>query len=201
MDIIQIVLGSTVSIISIFISNYLGRKATKNNYQLETKDKAYKSFYVPLMKFLISANKDSMIYYWYIASWYAAPGKFKKSSDLLSDLLRSNLEVLPPKVVTLVSEYSTSTSGAQMFFGDDGYRENYRHNLIKASELFDTIVRQSLQEASLISKELGYPDIAKPILESFDNIEKTNLNFPRYLPEIYQKSGPRQFVGEEPPYY
>lgn len=201
MDILQIILGSSVSIISIFVSNYLGRKATKDNYRLETKDKAYKSFYVPLMKFLISSNKDSMTYYWYIATWYAAPGKFKKKDDLLSKLLKSNLEHLPPKIVTLVSEYSVTTSGAQMFFGDDGYRDNYRHNLIKASDLFDNIIKKSLLEASSISKELGYPDIAKPILESFEGIENTNLNFPRYLPEIYQASGPRQFVGEEPPYY
>ena len=153
------------------------------------------------MKFLISANKDSMTYYWYIASWYNAPGKFKKTNDTVRSLLRDNLELVPPRIVKLVSDYSVATAGAEMFFGDGSYRENYRNQLVEASNLFDIIIKLSLKEASSISKELGYPDIATPILESFEEIENTNMNYPRYLPEIYQESGPRQFVGEEPPYY
>lgn len=200
-DWIPLIFGPTISVGSIFISNWLGRKSVKNNYQLETKDKAYSEFYIPLMKKLTSANKNSMTYYIYIAAWYAAPKGFKKTNDDFSQLFRTNLEYLPPRIIKLVPEYMTATSGAQLFFGDDGYRENYRHNLIEASDLFDKIIKISLKEASSISNELGYPDIALPILEMFEGIEHTDKNFPRYLPEVYQNNAPRQFTGEEPPYY
>ncbi|WP_414838448.1 hypothetical protein [Carnobacterium sp. TMP28] len=198
---IQILISSIVSITSIFISNWLGRKAVKDNFQLETKDKAYKNYYVPLMKLLISANKDNLTYYWFVAAWYNAPGEHKKNTDPFSTLLKGNLELLPPSIVKIIPEYNVSTSGAAMFFGENEYRENYRHNLIKSSDLFDEIIRKSLQEASKLAKTLGYPDIAAPILESFVDMEQTDMNFPRYLPEIYQTKGPRQFVGETPPYY
>lgn len=197
----QMIISSLVSITSIFISNWLGRKATKDDFQLGTKEKAYKNYYVPLMKLLISQNKSSLTYFWIVATWYNAPGQLKKTTDPLQALLNNNLELLPPNIVKIVPEYSVATSGATMFFGDNEYRENYRHNLQESSDFFDEIVKKSLIEASRLSKTLGYPDIAKPILESFVNMEQTDMNFPRYLPEIYQAKGPRQFVGEEPPYY
>lgn len=198
---IQIMISSIVSITSIFISNWLGRKATKDNFQLETKDKAYKNYYIPLMKLLISQNKNSLTYYWIVAAWYNAPEPLKKSTDPLKILLTTNLELLPPNIVKIVPEYSVATSGAALFFGDNEYRENYRQNLQESSDFFDEIIKKSLTEASRLSKQLGYPDIAKPILGSFVNMEQTDMNFPRYLPAIYQTEGPRQFVGEKPPYY
>ena len=70
---IQIMISSIVSITSIFISNWLGRKATKDNFQLETKDKAYKNYYIPLMKLLISQNKISLTYYWIVSACYNSP--------------------------------------------------------------------------------------------------------------------------------
>lgn len=200
-DWMQLIIGPLISVGSIFISNWLGRKSVKNNYQLETKDKAYSEFYIPLMKKLTSANKDSMTYYTYVAVWYGAPKEFKKRKDDFSQLFRANLEYLPPKIIKLVPEYMTATSGAQLFFGDDGYRENYRNNLIKASDLFDEIIKLSLKEASSISNELGYPDIAEPILKLFTSLKHSKFNYPRYLPEIHQDNLPRQFTGEEPPYY
>lgn len=164
-------------------------------------DKSYQSYYIPLIKFLISANEENLTYYWLIASWYSAPQPVRKTTDTLNILLSQNLEFLPPKIVSLIPKYKVTTSGAQLFFGEQGYRENYRHNLVEASDLFDKIIETSLKEASLISNKLGYPNIAKPILESFEKMEKTTSNSPRYLPEIYQTGSPRSFVGEEPPYY
>lgn len=198
---LQITIGPLISIVAIFISNWLGRKSVKNNYQLETKDKAYTHYYIPLIKMLVRANKNSLTYYWLVAAWYGAPEAVKRKNDPINDLLISNVKYLPPEIVNLVSEYSVATSGARMFFGPNSYRENYRKQLIKASNLFDEIINKSLKEASKTSETLGYPDIAKPILESFESMERTEHNHPRYLPEIYQKEQPRQFVGEEPPYY
>lgn len=201
MEIWSIVISSTISVVSIFISNFLGQKATDRKFQLQNMEKSYKEFYVPLMKFLISANKENLTYYWLIASWYNAPNGIKRTNDPIRTLLGDNLELLPPEVVKLIPEYSVATSGAQMFFGDGEYRENYRHNLVTASELFDEIIQTSLKEAKTISQKIGYPDIATPILESFENMERSQMNYPRYLPEIYQTKGPRQYTGEEPPYY
>ena len=99
---IQIMISSIVSITSIFISNWLGRKATKDNFQLETKDKAYKNYYIPLMKLLISQNKNSLTYYWIVAAWFNAPGQLKRTTDPLQTLLNNNLELLPPNIVKIL---------------------------------------------------------------------------------------------------
>lgn len=198
---IPIFLSPLISVLSIFISNWLGRKSESRRYQLEIIDKSYKNYYIPLIKFLVTTNEESRTYYWLIAVLYDAPKPFKQNIDPLNKLLNKNLEYLPPNIVTLVSRYSTVTSESRLFFGDEGYRENYRKNLIEASDLFDKIIKASLKEASSISSKLGYPDISKPILESFVNLEKTTSSFPRYLPEIYQKGSPGAFVGEEPPYH
>lgn len=146
------------------------------------------------MKLLISANKENLTYYWFVAVWYSAPGDLKKTTDPFATLVRNNLELLPPAIVEIVPEYSVATSGASLFFGESEYRENYCHNLIKSSELFDEIIKKSLQEASTLAKTLGYPNIAKPILESFVNMKQTSMNFPRYLPDIYLAKAPREFV-------
>lgn len=197
-NIIQLVVGSLITVISIFISNWLGRKSTKHDYQLETKNKAYQEFYIPLIKLLINGNKESMTYFWYVALFYQAPEEIR-SDDHFNTLVKNNIQYLPPQVVPYIQRYSLESHGAQLFFREDGYDEDYKHHLVNASDLFDTIIKLSLQEASLLARELGYPDIAMPILETFESIEETKMNYPRYLPEIYQKSGPKQFVGEKPP--
>lgn len=200
-DWLQILSGPMISIIAIFISNWLGRKSNQNEFKLNSMKNAYLNFHLPLMKILILANKNALTYYWIIAAWYNAPGEFKKDNDRLLSLLRSNLEYLPPEIVKLVPEYMVATSGARLFFGDNEYRENYKKSLDTASDLFDEIIKSSLQDASRLANKLGYPDISKPILESFLNIEHSQHNYPRALPEIYQTNSPRQFVGPEPPYY
>lgn len=149
-------IGPVVSIISIFIANWLGRITAKQDYKLQTKEKSYLNFYVPLMKFLSSANKNSMTYYFLIAIWYGAPKPIRKEDDFLNHLLKNNLELLPPDIVNLVPEYNVATGGSKLFFGEDQYHDNYRENLINSSELFDKIITLSLKEASIISKALGY---------------------------------------------
>ena len=198
---VSLLSGPIISIIAIFISNWLGRKTNENEFELQTMDKAYHSFYIPLMKLLISANKNSLTYYYLVAIWYSAPKEFKRKDDQFLNLIRRNIEYLPPKIVNLIPDYMVATGGAELFFGVNGYRENYRAQLEKASDLFDEIIKLSLEEANLISNRLGYPNISKPILEAFLNLEHSPHNYPRALPEIYQKSSPRQFVGPEPPYY
>lgn len=198
---LPIAFSPLISVVSIFISNWLGRKSESRKYQLETTDAAYNNYYIPLMKILVSANESNLTYYWFIAVLYSAPEPVKSSSDFLKQLLNTNLQYLPSQLIKKIPKYNVATSGAQLYFGDDGYRENYRHNLITASDLFDEIIEISLREASLTAKRLGYPDIAKPILESFLDAEETIYNFPRYLPEIYQKSSPNTFVGKDAPFY
>lgn len=196
-----IYLSPFVSVISIFISNWLGRLSEKSKYRQLTLEKTYLNYYVPLMKFLATVNKESMTFYWMVAAWYLGPESSKSNAKLLSNLLRTNIELLPPKIVMKISKFSGAVSGTEMFFGEGEYRENYRHNLIEGSELFDEIIIESLKEASTISKKLGYPNIAKPLLESFQSMEQNQRNHPRYLPEIYQKQPPRVFQGSKPPYY
>ena len=200
-DWMQILSGPIISIIAIFISNWLGRKSSQNEFKLKSMENAYLNYHLPLMKMLISTNKDNLTYYWTVAVWYSAPPGIKKKNDYVLTLVRENLEHLPPDIVNLVPDYMVATGGAELFFSDDGYRQNYKNTLETASNLFDKIIKLSLEDASRLADKLGYPDISKPILESFLNMEKTPHNHPRALPEIYQTSSPRQFVGPEPPYY
>lgn len=198
---LSVFLGPLVTIISLFIADIFLKKNEARKYRLSTIESAYEEFYLPLIKFLMSANKDNMTYYYLIAVWYGAPKQVRKSTDQLDKLLHQNLKYLPPEVIKLVSEYTTSTAGARMFFGLDSYQENYLDSLRKASDLFDKIVKASLKEASLIANKLGYPNIAKPILESFVGISETKYNYPRYLPEIYHTAPQKRFEEPEPPSY
>lgn len=198
---LSIVLGPLVTIVSLFIADVLMKKNEARKYRLSTLESAYEDFYLPLIKLLMSANKSSVTYYYLVAVWYGAPKLFRRDSDPLDKLLHKNLKYLPPEVIQLVSEYTSSTAGARLYFGPDGYRESYLGSLKNASDLFDKIVNISLKEASLIANKLGYPNIAKPILESFENVPETKYNYPRYLPEIYHTEPPKQFVGPEPPSY
>lgn len=200
-DMLQILSGPIISIIAIFISNWLGRKSNHNDFKLKSMENAYLHYHLPLMKILISANKEALTYYWMVAVWYSAPPGITNKNDNVLTLVRENLEHLPPEIVKLVPDYMVATGGAKLFFGDNGYRQNYKNALDTASELFDEIIKLSLKDASRLADKLGYPDISKPILESFLNMEKIPHNHPRALPEIYQTSSPRQFVGPEPPYY
>lgn len=198
---LSVVLGPLVTVLSLFIADILMKKNEARKYRLSTLESAYEDFYLPLLKFLMSANKNSMNYYYLVANWYGAPLPVRKSTDTLRVLLHQNLKYLPPEVVILVSEYTVATAGAQLFFGEGEYRENYRKSLIEASDTFDKIVKKSLEEASTIANKLGYPNIAKPILATFVNVEETKYNYPRYLPEIYHTEPPEQYTGSEPPYY
>lgn len=198
---LSIILGPLVTIASLFIADILLKKNEARKYQLSTLESAYEDFYLPLIKLLMSANRNNITYYYLVAVWYGAPQPIRKSNDQLDKLLHQNLKYLPPEVIILVSKYTSATAGARMYFGPDSYRENYLESLITASDLFDSIVKISLKEASLIANKLGYPNIAKPILASFLDIPETKYNYPRYLPEIYRIAPPKQFEGPEPPSY
>ena len=187
-----------VTIISLFISNYLGQRAHRLQHQYGNKEIAYKKFYLPIIQQLHETNKEHRNYFTLIVLYRYAPGK---SGDWFSNHITNNLEFAPTKVAELISEYNICTNGAEMFYSPDGYRENYRKNAIRASELFDSMLIIILEEAKILSKTLGYPDIATPLLNDFQNIEATPMNHPKYLPEIYQECFPNIFEGDKPPYY
>lgn len=197
MDIITLI-APIVSVLSIFISNYLGRATNRQNHKYANAERTYSIFYIPLIKWLAPTNKNSMSYFWTIAMLRVGP---TQKPDWLINHLTKNLEFALPYVASLYQDYMVETGGAEAFYSFDGFRENYRKNASKASELFDKIVIASLEEASILSKKLGYPDTAKPILELFQKGIENQESRHRYLPEIYQEGLPRVFVGPEPPYY
>lgn len=184
---IQSIITPLVSILSIFISNWLGRRAVRDDYRLKTKEKAYRTFYIPLMKLLLQANQDYMTYYWFVASNYMTD---KQYIDPFNRLLTNNLEYLSPLVIPHVHNYSIKTNNAKLFFNNGQYRYEYEDSLVDASDEFDIIIKLALEQARLLARELGYPDIAAPILEAFETIVDTDINYPRHLPKIYQTSHP-----------
>lgn len=191
-------IAPVVSIVSIFVSNYLGRTMNMHNHKYANAEKTYSTFYIPLIKWLAPTNQDAMSYFWKISMIRLGP---TKQPDWLKAHLTRNLEFALPSVVSKYQDYMVKTGGAEFFYNPEGFRENYRQNAIEASKLFDLIITESLKEASTLSEKLGYPNTAKPILEIFEKgIENQDIHS-RYLPEIYQKGLPRMFEGTEPPYY
>ncbi len=182
LDSLPIVITSVVSIVSIFISNILGRKATLSNHVLENEEKSYQNYYVPLIKWLYRHNDEYINYYWCIA----VSRLHIKQNDFLNDHLKQHIELAPTDAVIHFNSYMVKSSGAEFFYKDQVKNAQYEKNAIEASEKFDLIIKSSLKEASKLAKKLGYPDIAAPLLKSCCDGISSQDKTDRYIPEIYR---------------
>ena len=179
---LPIIVTSIVSIVSIFISNILGRKATLSNHVLENEEKAYQKYHIPLIKWLYRHNDEFINYYGCVAVTRLHIGQ----KDFLNEHLKQNIELAPSNAVVHFNAYMVKSSGAEFFYKDQTKNARYEHNAIEASEKFDLIIKYSLIEASRLARKLGYPDIAEPLLKSFyDGIASQN-KADRYLPKEYR---------------
>lgn len=163
--------------LGIFISNYLGRKVTFEQYKQKNKEKIYFSYYVPLIKkmyqFNIKVLDEKHLYVLFKGH------NFESNDDFIRDLVHNNIQYVTPEIASLYSKYwSPSIEGPAFYIHSGTFDERaYNHfeqQALKANKYCFLIVRQSLKEARSISKELGLPNISKPLLEALTSNDTAN---------------------------
>lgn len=171
------IIAIIVSVISIFISNWLGIQNQNKSRQIELKREMYLNLYVPLLKWLHSSSAVTTNYYWLIA----VPRFLSEQPDKLEQLMLTNFEKLPIQVTNYYKLYVQSTKQARAFYNSSEtmYNPKYEAFAKQASELFDLIMIELLKEGSSLAQELGWPNIPKSTLIAFRNEIKHNRT--RYI--------------------
>ncbi|HEM3628863.1 TPA: hypothetical protein U1C31_001126 [Streptococcus suis] len=169
-------ISATVSIVSIFISNWIGRKTQLKQEKYNHKKDIYLSLYVPLLKWFHATNFMEKSYYWQIA----LPAYSQGGKDRLSELLINNFEKLPAKVAMHYSEYTQNSVSARNMYTGEEYDYYYEPAAKIASELYEYIIRELLREGAKLAKELDLPDLSTPTLKKFDDQMASYIG-PRYL--------------------
>uniref|UniRef100_UPI003F68F13F hypothetical protein n=1 Tax=Streptococcus pluranimalium TaxID=82348 RepID=UPI003F68F13F len=191
---ISAAISAAVSIASIFMSHWLGIKTKIRQDKHEHKKEIYLSLYVPLLKWFHAANFMEKSYYWQIAF----PAYTQGAQDSLSELLIENFEKLPIRVAMCYSEYTQNSSSATMMYLGEEFNYDYEHHAMRASELYEYIIRELLLEGSKLAKELKLPDISTATLKQFDE-DMNNYIGPRYLAlETHNK--PLKVEIKQPPF-
>lgn len=139
-----------VSVASIFISNYLGRKATFEEYKFNLKKERYNSFYLPIIKHLYSF--DSAHLKFNVTSY----GNIAGDTNFLTKHIRDNFEYISPKVGSLYTEYQPLAS--RLFVNNEFALTD------EVDIVFKQIIQQVLEEASELSKTLETPNLSQQLL-------------------------------------
>lgn len=143
----ETIIVSIVSIISIFISNYLGRKTEENKNRIENKRNIYLKLYVPLIKLLVVDNIYNIFDYENVVINTSENGE-----DKFLKILTENLELLPPNVIKEFKGYTFHSQGALIYAStkDDMHKISYDY----IPELFDEILTALIQQGIDLAKEL-----------------------------------------------
>lgn len=206
MEYINILIPSIVSVASIYISNYLGRKSYLNKIELENKKNLYSNFYFPIISRLLNYSYKDLDYFHLIAYerliainitkdltnqlpkelFNSIENLSKNHDDWLLDALYKNLIHIPTSIAIKLNDYNLATSNSLLFLAlnkDGCYNEEYRKFHYKASSLFDKIIILILKEAQKLSEELKYPNTPESVLNIFlAGMERTDPRY-RALPE------------------
>lgn len=151
-DPMQIVTLS-VSVLSIFISNFLGRRAEFKKFKLSNMEKRYYSFYVPLLKRLSTFTNERLSYYEFDL----------KDHDGITfiDFLIKNIQYLDPESASLISDFAVASAKAVAFYKTDINAAN-KQDAQDAEELFFTILSNTLVEAEILSKNWDFQTYQAP---------------------------------------
>lgn len=166
--------GILVSFISVFVSNWLGRKAAVAEMGNNQRLKRYQEYYIPFIKQIYNVKP----YYW---SFY----DFRNNTALdgsnsyseLSDLMFNKMEYMGPDLPPLVTRleiiaedvYSDVNLALYSGFRNAHSLEHAAEKVEIANDLFDRIVMKTLQEASQLADSLSLEPIAEPLLSSYKN--------------------------------
>lgn len=142
--------------------------SVSKKHQLENQEEAYKHYYAPLMGLLTHYQLSAISYGIAVGAskqaYFQTKGQIKVDNRL-RDLIRNNIAYVPKTLGSKLHQFLMSSD--DFFYQEGRDYKNYEHSAILASESFDLIIIESLKEASALSRKLGYPDIAKELLNEF----------------------------------
>ena len=166
-ELLRIVVPAIVSVLTVSVTLAFSKHSDKNKQLVKTDEENYLKFHVPLIKQLASFNPNSRTFFDVIV----VVRMNNLGGDLILDHFINNIQFVPGTSVNLVFDYFKVCEDLSFYDTNSKMYQNFEHEkaMIEASTLYDQIVLNTLQESSKLSKKLGYPDIATPILESFLN--------------------------------
>lgn len=169
-----------VSIISIFISNFLGIKSTEIKHQLSVQEETYNKYHVPIIQWL---NKHS-VEDWNYAKLVAQSARLGDEHDFLITHITQNINYAPKSVITNFNKYIQKRHFIGYYdFESPMFNDPVAEKEIAvASDLFDKIIIDSLKQSTKLANKLGYPNIAEPMLESFLSEVDLYSEGKRYIP-------------------
>lgn len=139
-----------VSIASIYISNYLGRKAAFEEYKFNLKKERYNKFYLPIIKHLYSF--DSLHLKFTVMSF----GNVAGDTNYLTKHIRDNFEHVSPEIASLYTKYQPLAS--RLFVNNEFALTD------EVDIIFKQIIQQVLEEASTLSETLETPNLSQRLL-------------------------------------
>ncbi|WP_375708653.1 hypothetical protein PJ261_05890 [Streptococcus dysgalactiae] len=154
-----------VSVVSIFISNYLGRKSDENKNRIEMKRQIYLKLYVPLIKLLIIDNIYNIFDYENVVI-----NTSKNGEDNFLILLTENIELLPNGVIKEFKLYAYHSKNALDYVRTEDELSKFSYEYIP--ELFDKIFTSLIKQGISLAKELELTNQLEYIL----NQHKQNLS-------------------------
>lgn len=185
--------GIVVSFVSVFVSNWLGRKAAIAEMSNNQKLKRYQEYYIPFIKQIYNVKPR----YWSFYDFRNNTARDGSNSySGLSDLMFSKMEYmgsdLPPLVTRLemISEKAYSNVNLALYSGFQNAPtlEQAAEKVEVANKLFDQIVTKTLREASQLANSLSLEPISDPLLSSYKEKIDHRTRFLLRLQEA-QKSG------------
>ncbi|API72627.1 MULTISPECIES: hypothetical protein [Leuconostoc] len=142
--------------------------SVSKKHQLENQEEAYKNYYAPLMGLLTHYQLSAISYGIAVGASKQGSFQFKgrvKVDNRLRDLVRNNIAYVPKTIGSKLHQFLMSSD--DFFYQEGEDYKDYEHYAMLASESFDLIIIESLKEASVLSRKLGYPDVAEELLSEF----------------------------------
>lgn len=162
-----------VSIVSIFLSNWLGQRAVIAKASKEQKLKRYHNYYVPFMKFLYKTKPK----YWNFYDLRSSLDEKLEGSAIyeLSQLMSNNMEYMGKDLPLLIARfnliadkrYSEISLALDSKFLNAPSLDDAVKGVQEVNDLFDQIVVETLQEATQLAKTLSLEPISEPLLASY----------------------------------
>lgn len=162
-----------VSIVSIYISNALGRKAAEERFKRDQKIKRYNSLYVPLMNLLYDKKPDKYAFFNLLSLNKFAP---------FETLLINNVQFMGVQSATMFYKVMHEGKDAVIRRRDRTIEllkagkdpEHLDNDTVQAINLYKDLLVQLLSESETIAQELHLEPTSEPLkraLQSVKNLE------------------------------
>lgn len=183
--IICTVISASVTVVSLFISNYIGQKTFQKKISLSNNQKRYKSLYLPLLQILYRYLPNGIDYGHFqstrssIAS--TSNNEKLKAIDPLVSTVMENMEYASPELLTKCMAYAEVANNNQLFnsFLSDKtdhlnqrneIMNNLAHHSADTRHIYNEFILQILSESKLLAKLTGEVDLTAPVQSAISKI-------------------------------